>query len=752
VVPRPHRRVLGSRDVQPFDIAALLEAMPDAVVVADMRSRIVYANASVEKLLGWPPGALVGEHLHAIQPERLHEAHDAGFGRYATTGERRLFGAPVRVPARTRDGIERDIELNLAEIAGPGGEQLVVGVLRDLSERVELERTLRVTRYLAATSAAAARLWTRLDATFVLQTLTDVLVADFDAALARAWVHEPETNSLVMKASAGMSTAVETSSRARIDLATYPYKVGVVARTRQAVVRNGLRGDAEFDQDWVERERLQSVACLPLVAGDDLLGVMVHFSRLPMPPEVAETITHLAALASAALNDSRLVQQEREARAEADRSRAHFELLAGVSERLAASLDPEVTVQTVADAVVPVFADWCVVDLLRDDRSLETVASAHRDPTLTDRIGELRATYPPQERANPPHAIYRAIASGTTVRESVSDEALRQRAVDDRHLGLLTDLGIGSHVVALLATRGRVIGAVSLVRRPDREPYTDEDITTAEDVARRAAMATENAGLYRSAQQAIEMRDRFLAVASHELRTPLSVVYGHWELLARWLRPVPGVERRANAEKIDTSLKRLGQGVDQLRRLVEELLDVSRLAHGTLELRRAPTDLVAIVRQAVDDAAASAATGRLRVELPEEPLIGIWDAARLGQVVDNLLLNALKYSPGEKAVEVSLTRSGNRARLQITDEGIGIPAGELESIFEPFSRAQNASAQHFPGLGLGLAVSREIVTRLGGKLWAESEGEERGSTFVVELETGHPADGAADLTPEGTQS
>jgi signal transduction histidine kinase len=294
-----------------------------------------------------------------------------------------------------------------------------------------------------------------------------------------------------------------------------------------------------------------------------------------------------------------------------------------------------------------------------------------------------------------------------------------------------------------------VVGAVSLVRGPDREPFDEEDVATAEDIARRAAMATENARLYRSAEQAIEMRDRFLAVASHELRTPLSVVYGHWELLARWLRNDPDAASRPNADKIEISVQRLGQGVDQLRRLVEELLDVSQLAHGTMDLRRGPVDFVSVVRQSVEDASASAATGRIRVQLPDGPVIGHWDAARLGQVVDNLLLNALKYSPGDRPVDVALTTQGQRAILRISDEGIGIPRGELESIFEPFSRAHNVSAQHFAGLGLGLAVSREIVTRLGGRMWAESEGEGRGSRFFVELDPGDPS--PPDATDAGAQ-
>lgn len=565
--------------MQTFDFAALLEALPDAVVVADMQSRIVYANASVQRVLGWPPDALVGQHLHAIQPERLHEAHDASFGRYAATGERKLFGTPVRLPALARDGIEHDVELNLAEITGPGGERLVLGVIRDLTERVELER----------------------------------------------------------------------------------------------------------------------------------------------------------------------------GRAAADRSRAHFELLAQVSERLAASLDPEVTVQAVADAVVPTFADWCIVDLVREDRTLETVASAHRDPRLVDRIVVLRSSYPPAERTNPPHSIYRALEEGRTIRETVTADDLARRAVDPNHLALLNELGIGSHLVATLAIGGKVIGAVSLVRGPDRAPFDDVDSATAEGVARRAAIATQNSRLYRSAQQAIEMRDRFLAVASHELRTPLSVVYGHWELLARWLRSDPEAAR-PNADKIEISLQRLGRGVDQLRRLVEELLDVSRLAHGTIDLRRSPVDLATVVREAVDDASASAASGRLSLEHPDGAVIGQWDAARLRQVVDNLLLNALKYSPGDRPVKVALTREGRHARLRITDEGIGIPADELESIFEPFNRAHNASAQHFPGLGLGLAVSREIVNGLGGRMWAESEGEGRGSSFVVELDPEDSGDPSpSDATDVGAQ-
>jgi len=741
---RPSAKGFGLRlatlgSVTDVDGSSLLESIPDAVVVADMHSRIVYANAAVEQLLGWKTGELVGQSLHVIQPERLHAAHDIGFSRYATTGTRTLFGTPVRVPARRADGSEIDIELNLSEIRESSGRRLAVGVLRDLTDRVELERQLSVLRYLRATSAATARLGSLLDPMLVLQTMTDVLVQDFHAALARTWLYEPATNTLRMQTSGGLSTRVKGSRREVIDVATYPYKVGVVARTREPFVRNGLRGDADFDQAWVEREGLQGVVCHPLMSGSDLLGVVVAFFRQPVFDEVAETIGHLASLGAAAVRDANLVAQEREARARADRARGHFEVLARVGERLTASLDAETTVQGVADVVVPDFADWCVIDLVADAGELQLVAAAHRDDGEVARIRELRSRYPPAARLDPRHVIYRAMEAPETIWETVTDEDLQRRAVDDHHLALLRELGIGSHVVVPLVGRGRVIGAISFIRGPQTRPFDAEDVTTAEDVARGTALATDNARLYRSAQEAVATRDRFLAVASHELRTPLSVVHGHWQLLERRLarvREITGPQRDA----IDTSLRRLGQGVEQLRRLVEDLLDARRLGGGETELRRSELDVATLLRDVI---AGLDTGGRRRIDLhvPEAAVVGTWDGDRLAQVIGNLLGNALKYSPGAGKVEVSLTARPDKAELRVRDSGIGIAADQLDAIFEPFSRGQNASAQHFPGLGLGLAVTREFVSQMGGRVWAESPGEGAGSTFIVELPRTMDAEG-----------
>ena len=421
-------------------------------------------------------------------------------------------------------------------------------------------------------------------------------------------------------------------------------------------------------------------------------------------------------------------------------------MLADVSERMVTSLNPEETLQSVAEAVVPAFADWCVVDLATASPWLEMVARAHRDPEKVALIEELRRRYPPGDRTNPRHAIYRAVENRATIREAVRDEDLQARAVDDEHLRLLRALGIGSHIVAPLVARGRVVGAVSFVRSPERDRFDDAEVLTAEGIARRTALATDNAQLYRAAQDAIELRDRFLAVASHELRNPLMVVRGHWELLERRIDPHFPTLPEEEAERIQTSLRRLGQGVEQLRRLIEDLLDVDRLRHGVVQLERTRVDLVELVREAVEDVPGDAATARVRLTLPDEPLVGQWDPARLRQVVDNMIGNALKYSEADHPVDVTVAKVPDGVRVSVTDRGIGIPLDRLESIFEPFNRAPNAASLNYPGLGLGLAISRELVGQLGGRMWAESGGEGKGSTFSIEL-TGSEAGTAPAQRP-----
>ena len=242
------------------------------------------------------------------------------------------------------------------------------------------------------------------------------------------------------------------------------------------------------------------------------------------------------------------------------------------------------------------------------------------------------------------------------------------------------------------------------------------------DLTDRRAAEQERLRLAQS-QEALRLRDEFLSIASHELKTPLTAL----KLQAQSLL----LHRSTLAPKVVAKLERIEGATRRLTVLVETLLDVSRIATGRFALQRGRVDFGTIVREAIErlDARIEAVHGRVRIKLPEAPLMGDWDPLRLEQVVTNLVDNALKYAVGNP---VDLTAIGDpeRVTLLIEDRGPGIRAEDRERIFQRFERA--ASLDHFGGLGLGLYVSRQIVDAHGGSI-ATRDREGGGATFVVTL-------------------
>lgn len=300
-----------------LDFREVVERFADAVV-ASRDERIVFVNAAAEKLLGWSRDELLGRPLVTIIPERLRAAHANGLARYVQTRVPRLIGKPVRVPALHHDGRELDVELTISAFV-VDSHDLFVASLRDLGERVELERQLVLAERLRHATRAAASLVSRLDVDHVAHTTVNTLTEGFGAALARVWI-AGDDKMLRLRASAGLSTRVDDSSRAVIDIAHYPYKVGRVARSLEPFITNDLAGDPEFDQAWVARERLTSVAAFPLHSGRHLRGVFAAFFCRTLGSEDLDLLQTFASMASAAANDVRLLEQTRDA----VRARDHF--------------------------------------------------------------------------------------------------------------------------------------------------------------------------------------------------------------------------------------------------------------------------------------------------------------------------------------------------------------------------------------------------------------------------------------------
>lgn len=244
------------------------------------------------------------------------------------------------------------------------------------------------------------------------------------------------------------------------------------------------------------------------------------------------------------------------------------------------------------------------------------------------------------------------------------------------------------------------------------------------DVTLRKRAEETKARLYREAQEAIRVRDDFLAIASHELRTPLTPLALRLQVIERKLR---------QGEDVDAGLvaKALRQ-IDQLTNLISDLLDVSRIQAGRLLLHREPVSLRAVVEHLIAEHNLTNPKHQVALTAPGEDLVVTADRARLAQVVTNLLDNAAKYSPPDSVIHVRLAREDGTAVLSVADNGIGIPKEQQAMLFERFFRAKNAPISGYGGLGLGLYITRDIVERHGGRIWVESE-VGHGSTFSVAL-------------------
>ena len=420
--------------------------------------------------------------------------------------------------------------------------------------------------------------------------------------------------------------------------------------------------------------------------------------------------------------------------------------LADVGELLTESLDYRSTLQTVARLSVPILADWAAIDILQEDGSIQRLAVEHQDPSKVELAHELHRRYPPD--LNDPDGLPQVLRTGEPAfYPEIPDELLVAGARDEEHLRIARDLGLKSAIIAPLNARGRTLGAVSFVSAESGRRYTAADLAFAEDLARRAALAVDNARLYQAEQQAhrlaeeaVQIRDTFMSVISHDLRNPLAGIKGYAQLMRR---------RGAYSEQ---TIERIESQVGLLERLIGDLADVASLQANRLELRLQRVDLGDLVQECIEQAARQSTSHQIRLAVPTPAPVGFWDPDRLRQVLQNLLTNAIKYAPDGGDILVTVQDLGDEAQVSVRDEGLGIPAEALPHLFDQFYRVQDGSSA--PGLGLGLYIARSLIEAHGGRIRAESDGPDRGSTFRFTLPTlqdqeeatgrpDHEADGAA---------
>lgn len=654
----------------------------------------------------------------------------------------------------------------------------------------------------------------------------------------------------------------------------------------------------------------EALVTIPLIAGNQTYGVMglLYQSADQLDQSERIYVRTLARLLSQALERAHLFERERQARLDAEIAQQRFALLAEAGELLTSSLDTNVTLSLVARMLVPAIADWCAVDVLDRAGLPDRVSIIHSDPEKIRWAEDLQRRFPYDPDST--SGLASVLRSGKSeLIPVVTDEMIEAAALDDEHLEIIQMVGFSSVMIVPMIARGRTVGAITLVQaesgrhydtddltlaedlayraalaidnarlfeesqrhgdsmnaiaqatrsfaeagpdipaimdhlarhvaehvgdwsvvrlpsddgvwlnpaaihHPDPEardilqqmfmqdplranegltgkvatsgealiiphidpdalrqrikpeyrkwmdhyamyavlivpmrrhnqtvgtvalfrgrqdvPYTDDDRQFVQNVADRAALALENAQLFQQVQEAVRLREEFLSIASHELRTPLTTITGFAHLLNQQV--ARGTVDPARVEMITGSLL---TEANRLNQLVGDLLDVTRIQQGRLDIRPEPCDLVQILQDVVarlQETYEHSVGREIDIESPER-VDGVWDATRIDQVVTNLLTNALKYSGDGKITLRLQIEQGDTARLDVRDEGAGIPMEQQGKLFEPFIRG--ADAHHkASGTGLGLYITRQIIEHHGGSIELHSALGE-GTTFTVRL-------------------
>jgi signal transduction histidine kinase/DNA-binding response OmpR family regulator len=464
----------------------------------------------------------------------------------------------------------------------------------------------------------------------------------------------------------------------------------------------------------------------------------VDYIFSPVVPEVLRTKVKVFVELSRMTQQVKRQAEERVAlareqglRAAAEEARRRSEFLARASTVLANSLDHEATVRGLLGVVVPHLGDLAAVTVVREPGGAwhsELAWVFPPDPQV--HTAALAAEQGPDDAMRA--AVERVLASAKA-------EVLDELSVPYPPPGCGGGPGPGPEfrlrtaVVVPLLARGRTLGALALAMSCSGRRYTPDDISLAEDLAGRAAIALDNARLYQNIQEGDRRKDEFLAMLAHELRNPLAPIRNAVQVLRlTGLHEPLLVQAR---EMIDRQ-------VTHMTRLIDDLLDMSRLSRGKILLRKERLDLVPLVRATVGDyRSVLEATGLgLEEHLPEGPLWTYGDPTRLAQVVGNALHNANKFTDagGKVTVELAGEPGGRDALIRIRDTGVGMEPEVLARVFEAFSQADRSLDRSRGGLGLGLALVRGLVGLHGGEVRVASDGPGQGTELTIRLPLGAP--------------
>lgn len=698
----------------------IVENSEEGIWVINDKSETTFVNEKMASMLGYSREEMLGKDMFYFMTQENVEIAKNNMNRRKTGVKENhdfIF--------QTKAG--RKVWTSIA--ASPINDQNrnfigALGMVNDISERRKSETLLLAQRRIFELLVMDAPLESALvELTNALEYLLDdvkasILLLDEDGL--RLWTGAaPNLPKAYSEAINGVPIGSKTGS------------CGTSAFEKKLIIVSDIKTDPLWEdyKNLADLYNLRSCWSSPIFSRDNkVLGTFAVYSdKVRSPNEFELQLIKDATAASALSIEHKRAQQN----LKISRDNATFHSEARKS--LALTLDYEKILNDIPQLIVSHYADWCFLCHLDQDGELHTTAFAS-DTSKTHLIKQLE-NYRPDMDA--PEGLPRAIRNSEAVLyANVNEEQLKPGPsgwpiIGTRNpevLRIMTQLGLKSYMAIPIIVRGKTVGGFLIASSSIKKHYNQFDLQLAVELAHSCAIAIDNSILYRESQQAIAARDVFISVASHEFRTPLTILRGRIDLLSMILEKnsIP----QALSEKLSSTLHGLITQSERISKLVDTLLDVSRIGTGRLFLNKEDINLSELIAETIGRMKPEFEAKKCSLEVNiQKDIHGKWDSLRIEQVITNLLSNALKFGQ-DRPVEINVVADAAKVYIRVRDHGLGIPVQDQQRIFACFERA--ASEKHYSGLGLGLYITKQIVVAHDGTIQVESV-EGNGACFLVEL-------------------
>ncbi|HVE79899.1 MAG TPA: ATP-binding protein [Gemmatimonadaceae bacterium] len=746
------------------DFRAVFEAIPGAVLLlaADApRFSVLAVSDAFVRATRRRPEQLVGRALEDAMPHpptdperRIARELHASLARVLAEGRAERMPV-VRLDAARADGTWEErhwVAHNVPVRDAAGRVAWLLHAIEDITVEVRFRAELEAAAA-AERAAGLQRVTSGLVTALTPQDVAEVVVREGGRALGaeRGSVALLTADGAAVEVVAAIGYSAEAMATwGRAPLASAFPLADAIRGGEAVLLESGAQRDARYPHlVALRRENGDgAMAAVPfLLAGRTAGALGFNFAEVRHFTDGDRSfLTTLAQQCAQALERARLYEAERRARDEAQAAERRARFLAESSRVLGSSFDADEMLRSVARLAVPALGDWCIVDVLDlGERRVRRVARVHADPAKRPLLDEMAERYPPDPTR--PTLGRDALQTGRVqLYAELSDAFLAAYARDARHAELVRAIGARSAIVAPLIARDRAYAVLALFS--GTRHFDDADLALIEELARRVALAVDNARLLDEARRARDEAERaraeaeaanrakseFLAVMSHELRTPLNAIAGHVQLVEMGVHgPVSEAQRDA--------LARVARSQRHLLRLINDVLNFARVETGHVEYDLSDVPAVELARDVLPmiepQAAAKGLTLDVRIA-PSGGPVARADREKGQQILLNLLSNAVKFTAPGGRITLETGAAGApgdgaaRVLLRVRDTGRGIPPEKLEHIFEPFVQVDTRLTRSVEGVGLGLAISRDLARGMGGEVTAESVVGE-GSVFTLAL-------------------